>query len=666
MAKLTPVDYDPFAQAPTGPKLTPVDFDPFAPKQRGMADELKRQGGLTARYALEGVGSAIGVFSDPIAAGLNAIVPGDPFGQLGDTARYAADTMGLPQPENSLERVVGSGSRALAGTAATMGVAAPATRIQGALGSASQGFVAMPGSQLVAAASGGSASQAAAEGGAGPGGQALAGLLGAVAPSASAGGIRGLLRGGEQGRKNMLGVIDDFQRSGAGTPTVGQATERWSNRGLEALLGRTPGGAGVMARTAESQQTGMGDRVRRVADSLSTKASPEQAGRGIERGITGPGGFMQDFRRKATALYDEVDNFVPPQTPIPVSATKATLDKLASPTPGAMQTSRVLASGKVADLRDALDADLQASLAAAGRGELPYQAVKALRTRLGDLIADSTFATDMPTKQLREVYGALSDDMNRAVQATNNPQAIQAVSRANNFYRAGMGRMDVLERVIERNGGPEKVFAAATSGTREGATTLRAVMQSLPEDGQKQLSAAVLRRLGRANPSAQDDIGEVFSSETFLKNWNTLSNEAKSTLFGRFGPGYVGDVEAIARAAANVREGSQVFRNPPGTAAASAQLVTSGAFVLSLLSDPTVAAGIAAGVAGANGTARLMSNPRFVKWLAAQTKVPISALPVQVAKLKAEATAEGDEETLALVRDLEQQAINQQANAARQ
>ena len=68
---------------------------------------------------------------------------------------------------------------------------------------------------------------------------------------------------------------------------------------------------------------------------------------------------------------------------------------------------------------------------------------------------------------------------------------------------------------------------SATSGTREGATTLRAVLQSLPEDGQKQVAAAVIRRMGRANPSAQDDLGEAFSSERFLTMWNSMAPEAK-------------------------------------------------------------------------------------------------------------------------------------------
>ncbi len=73
--------------------------------------------------------------------------------------------------------------------------------------------------------------------------------------------------------------------------------------------------------------------------------------------------------------------------------------------------------------------------------------------------------------------------------------------------------------MVEKNGGPEKVFQAAMSGTKDGATTLRAVMRSLPEDGQKAVSAAVIKRMGLANPGAQNAAGDAFSPNTFLTNW---------------------------------------------------------------------------------------------------------------------------------------------------
>lgn len=664
MARLTPVDYDPFAEQPAGPRLVAVDYDPFAEPQeapqRGYGEETLRQLGLAARYGLEGVGSAVGVFSDPIALA----VPGANM-RLGELATYAADKMGLPQPEGGLERVVGAASRAVASTLPTMGAGGIAAQAPGLTGGVGATVAAAPLAQGIAAASSGASAETAKEAGVGPGGQAIAGLVGALAPATAAATVRGLVRGGETGRQNMLANIETYERAGTGGATVGQAAGNRRTNWVESLLGKAPGSSGVMAAKAETQQAGMAERARVVANSLSTRASPEQAGRGIRDGVVGGKGFMSQFRAKASALYDEVDNFVPPDTRIPVTNTKATLDQLASPTPGAEATSTVLSSGKVADIRTALDTDIQASLAAAGRGELPYQAMKQLRSRLGQLIQDSTFATDMPTAQLKQIYGALSNDMTAAATATGNPAAMRAVARANNFYKLGMKRMEVLEQVVERHGGGEKIFASAMSGTREGGTVIRSVMQSLPRDAQKQVAAAVVRRMGRATPGSpvQNETNEVFSSDTFLKNWNNLSKEAQQGLFSRFGEGFVQDMNALAKASAGIKAGANVVKNGSGTGAAGAQWITGTAFVMNLFGgSPGYAGLIGGGVASSFALSKAMTNPTVVKWLAQQTKVPAAALPIQLARLKAEAQATGDAEALEFANSVERSAAEQSAN----
>lgn len=665
MARLTPVDYDPFAP-PQGVRLVPVEGDPFATPAspppvpgRSMGAEAVRQPGLGVRHAIEGAAQTAGIVYDPIAVIGNKLLPGDPFMSASSLGRLTADGLGLPSPENGYERVTGGVLRGATGAGGFVGLG----KLAG--GAAGAALAAKPGAQLIAGATGGGAADTAREAGLPVWAQVGAGVAGALAPAAGAGGLRALLRGaGEPARKSMLDTVAQFQGAGVNAPTVGQATQRAIPRGLDALLGKAPGSTGIMARLAEQQQAGMGQRVGVLADSLSRKASPEQAGRAIERGISGPGGFIESFRATSKKLYAAVDQFIPGATPIPVTRTKATLDQLASPTPGAVQTSQALTSGKVTDLRNALDADLQASIAAAGRGELPYEAVKGLRSRLGELIADSSLNPDMPTKQLKAVYGALSDDLGAAVAATGNPQAVQAAQRANTYFRAAMARLDDVERVVQRNGGPEKVFAAAMSASNEGATTLRAVLQSLPEEGQKALAAAVLRRMGRALPGKQDEVGEVFSSETFLTNWSRLSKDAQRALSDRFGPKFARDLDTIAATAANIRAGSKVMQNASGSAPTGFQLGTAGAFVWALWTgNMPVAGGIAGLTALSNGSARMMTNPRFVGWLAEATKVPAAALPMELARLKAEAQAAGDDELLEFARQLEEQAVGNQANS---
>ena len=442
--------------------------------------------------------------------------------------------------------------------------------------------------------------------------------------------IRGALRGGETGRQALQQNVDDFARAGS-TPTVGQGANNVRSRYSEAALRNLPGSAGVVRGRLDQQADEIGAGVEKIASKLSAAQGGERAGRAVVEGITGPSGFMKRFKAQSNQLYDEVERQLPPGTAVAPSSTQQVLAELTTPIQGAANTSGLLLNSKVAGIAKAFGDDL-----AANGGTMPYEAMKRLRTQLGEVIGDSVLSPDAPTRQLRRLYGALSDDMTAAAVATGNPRAIQAASRANNYYRAGMKRVDDIERVIDKNGGFEKVYSALYSSGKEGGTTLRKVMSSLDGQAQRDLAATTLRRLGKANPSAQDDVGELFNPETYLTNWNRLAPEAKRALFDRFGPSFSKDMDAVASATAKIRATNQTMQNPPQTAVVGAQLGAFGALAWNLLKmDMTTAAGIGAGLAGTNVTARAMTHPAFVKWLAGTTRVPPAALPSQLAVLAA-------------------------------
>jgi hypothetical protein len=408
-----------------------------------------------------------------------------------------------------------------------------------------------------------------------------------------------------------------------------------------------------MASTAEQQAADVGQRLEARASQLAGRTSAEKAGRVIEDGIRGKGGFVDKFHGTQKLLYDELDNYVPVDSPVTVSNTQNTLSTITKIIAGAEKTSERLVNPALKKIADDLAQD-------ASSGTIPFQALKSLRTMVGEKLSTVSLTDDIPRAQWKRLYGALSDDLKEAAKNSGDPKAMQAWNRANNYTRAGYNRIDKIESVLKRKGGPEKIFQAATSSTKEGATTLRSVMQSLDQEGQKVVTATVLRRLGLAKAGVQNEVGEQFSSETLLTNWNLLSKEAKSTLFDRYGPSFRADMDAVAKFAANLREGSQVFRNPSGTAQAAAQYTTAGAFVMAALTGNVgAAAAVGGAVVGANRMAALMTKPEFVKWLAQTTKVPAGALPAQVNALSK--LAEGDPDIAWAVALLEE-SQNDQAN----
>lgn len=251
---------------------------------------------------------------------------------------------------------------------------------------------------------------------------------------------------------------------------------------------------------------------------------------------------------------------------------------------------------------------------------------------IGDKIADAGLAPDVSTRQLKQLYGALSEDMRNGLQSVS-PQAYAANNQAENFVRNGHDQIDKIESIVGKAGGPEKVFAAAMSGTREGASTLNNVMSALQPDEQKVVASAVVKRLGAANPGQQSDLGDVFSPQTFLTNWNKLAPQAKQTLFAA-DPDTRTALDQIAKASSNIREGSRFLANPSGTGQAAAHTGTATAAVLSALSGNLPAlAGIGGTVGAANIGSRLMTNPDFVKWLARNTTAPVGVLGGQIGYL---------------------------------
>jgi hypothetical protein len=181
--------------------------------------------------------------------------------------------------------------------------------------------------------------------------------------------------------------------------------------------------------------------------------------------------------------------------------------------------------------------------------QLPYSAVQQLRSLVGQKMESDALTLTKRDANLARVYGGLSSVMKQAAEDAG-PQAQNAFNRANTYYKAVQTRQQQLQRVIDAKGSPEGIYNAAMSGTKDGASTLHMVMQSLPQDAQRTVTATVLQRLGRAPPGQQNADGTAWSLSSFLTNYNKLSPEARAELFGRIDPSYQSALDGLTRFAA--------------------------------------------------------------------------------------------------------------------
>lgn len=638
---------------------------PTAP-ERGMGEQLLRAAGRTARAGIEGVTAIPAMLANAPAALVNKIaqfmspqtissqVTGERGFRFPDQTGFGkaiADALGLPHAENATERVVGDMAAGMAGAGGLVKAGANlaakgGTEITRRIGEL---LATRPALQVAAGATGPGAAGTVREAGGGPVAQVVAGVAGGMAPAAPEIGkmlVRGAARGGEAGAKRVADTIKTFEEAGAGTPTVAQATGSRAQQALESGLAKAPGGAGTMVKKAEAEAAGMGQKVDDMASALASRSGAEPTGRAIRGGIDG---FVEGFKARAAKLYDKVDRFIAPETMVSAPNTLAKIAALTKPIAGAKETSKLIQTPKLAAVGEALATDAAAKapqpilsrlLGPDGKpivtgetlaqpGGIPYQALKELRSAIGAKLSNPSLVDDVPTGQWKLLYGALTKDMGAAARAAG-PQAEQAMVKASNYYR---GRMDTIENVLQpilRKADPEDVFKAAISGTNEGATTIRGVVKSIPQESRKMLAATVLRRLGKATAGKQDDLGEVFSTETFLTNWNRITPDSKKAIFSSLPDGMRADLDKIAKVAANVREGSKVFANPSGTAQAAMLGGTVGSTVMAFFTGhPLTAAGIASTPVFSYGAANLMTNQHFVRWLAQSTRVPIEQLPAQ-------------------------------------
>lgn len=453
-------------------------------------------------------------------------------------------------------------------------------------------------------------------------------------------------QGTRVGVESTRGALKDLNASIEGAPNVSRFFQNARIQGIEgALLEDIAGASGALSRpevkqAADAIRAQLTQESKDVADSVGQYAAQVRQQLQAEAQQTA----AENARLASLGLNQQMK---------PVQTQKQIEDAVKA------QTARFPKPLSNSEIEDQVSQYLSSQV----DDRLPYEALTKLRTLVGNEIDNYSLVDNVPRSKWKALYGALSKDMEAAA-AT--PEARAAWQRANNYYNARLKRLEVIDSTVNKNGGPEKVFNAIYSSAKDGDTTLRAVMQSLPKESQRDLTAAFVRRLGRANPGAQTAEGDAFSAATFLTNWNRISPEAKRTLFDRHGPMFSANMDRIAKVASNLREGSSTFANPSGTAAATAQTAGITSFVMSFMTgNPGLAAGIAGAAGGSNLWARAMTNPRFVAWLAEQTKAPVGAIPAQMNVLRGIAERQ-DEPELAEIADLIERGYQAEQQKAQQ
>lgn len=492
-------------KAPPLPAGFVLDKAAQEPARRSTGQELARQVGLTARAGIQGVGGLVGVFSDPIAAVMNQALPeGSPKAVTARAlATQLADTLGLPSPENALERIIGSSAESVAGAG---GSVAAARAVGGAAASpitqeVARQMAAQPAQQLAGAAGAGIGGQGAQEAGAGPLGQAAAALAGGVVGASGAGRLAA-----PSTAQPAPQVIADAERAGIPLMTSDVIQPKtFAGRFLQATGERIPlaGTGGMRAAQQEARQNAVRQLAADYGADVSTKFDAQVAKDLLTR--------RADQLTKYTQLKNQA-KAAAGTAPVPVNRAVQQIDK---------ELADISAMGPAAERGGVIQLlqDFRQSIQ-----NQPIETLDDVRRLLGEQITkpELGLSRDLAAKIPSRVYAALRQDMTDHIQQQAGTRAARQWKIGNGSLAGLMGELDNKRLKLALNTGdetPETIRALLFSNRPSDVKTLYA---NLSPAGRSNARAAIIQKA--LQDAAKDGLEDV-SPKVFSNNLRKLSDQ---------------------------------------------------------------------------------------------------------------------------------------------
>jgi len=506
----------------------------------------------------------------------------------------------------------------------------------------------------------------------------LAGMLPSAAVMASAAATKGMVRGGEAGRRKMEKRMQELKEGGIDSPSVGLASGNRTIMGLENLLAQTPFSSSLYEKAGQANISGMRAKTDALRDSISTEFGPVVAGSAIQAAL------KDGFRGRVNSTTRELNNKVaekvgPDFYTFPQNALDAS-SRMSAINPAAPATSAALRNGRISGISDNLASDVMGTpipgdplmnaptryLRADGKvldapPGIPFPTLKNLRTSIGEEAGSAAILGTPEGAQFKQLYGAMSQDMRQAVSAAdrqragvaNGPlipeqlQASMALDRANKFYSRASTRAEDLNGIANRDT-PEGAYNAVTSSLNSGPSLYSKLRGTIDPATRQKLTATIIDDLGMAKPGQQTADGDAWSPRTFLTNYAKLNqNGGGKELFKRLpgGENHAKNLSSIAKTAEMLGDASKVWANPSGTAAALSARNTLFGVGASYFYEPMLAVGSASGLAASHQISqRLLLNPMFTHWLARAPNVKPAQVRAYTQRLVANANISGNEQ----------------------
>lgn len=550
--------------------------------------EIPRQLGLTARVGLQGIGNAVGMFSDPIGGLINTAT-GSKIITARSLASNIADRIGLPTPRTAQERIVADGAEMLVPAAGISSAAGKTAQyVSGPVSKALSAMSANPLQQLVSAGSAGLAGGYTRETGGDAGAQLLASLAaGVAAPYA--------MDKAQQGGRAVAGFVRDLRAPAPAAATNIDITINNAIKDSGMRLEDMPAAVQASIRQDVKQALNMNgvlapDAVKRLADYRLVGATPTAGPITLDPGIVTrqknaaklgvnskdavAQGLAQTENKNNQRLIEILNESGANTAVTPRGAGERIIGTLAARDKAAKSLiDQRYAAARATDGRSAmldpstftnrasdlldeamvgskLPADVRNKLNGVATGEIPLtvDVAEQLKTNLFQLGQESTDGQERMALGL--VRKALEDT---PLLDGQGQQAIDAFNRARRLNRVYMGIVEktpALQAV--RDGVEPDRFVQdfiIGNGNKANVSDLNALRRSIKSDPEamsaaREQIAAYLKRSAIGN--VQDDKAGVFKQISYQNALKAIG-EDKLRLF--FTPDEIAKLNAAARVA---------------------------------------------------------------------------------------------------------------------
>lgn len=399
-------------------------------------------------------------------------------------------------------------------------------------------------------------------------------------------------------------VVGAGERLGVAVPRFAAAEGTIPQR-VGSGLGQVPVLGDVVPRAATAAKEQLGEAASRAAAATGKATEPGIAGANVQGAL---GDWVKDTSTKRVSdAYDQAATLMDPAAQAPLNETRSAV-------------ADILARRQASQMRDKVGPAVKSVIdATQARGGLTFNGLKDLRTTIGQkLEKGALLPEDWNPAEIKQIYGAMSKDLDTAAQTAGGPRGQAAWKRANDMASSYQGRREALTKILglnETSRSGEQVFGTlqALAKTKGGdAKTLAMARRSVSPEEWNNLSASVVERMGR-------DANGVFSPDRFMSDYGQMSPAGKKVMFGGQGnlQASLDDIATVSDRFKQLRP----FQNPSGTAQhliGAAQVGSVAHNVWHLLAGGGAAEPLttAATALGTHGMARLMASPASASSLA--------------------------------------------------